>query len=325
MNMTTVMSDPISDLYLNGHTTRVWGYRVPRERPHDLVKDKMIMYARIASNHWSSTENNSNNSWNVNFSSGNANNNKYNGNVVRPVAALREDTKLGWIEAFTSCCLKKKSSIQCSLYRSFYEFDLLRLASEVESRTYYPTTSHCFVVTRPKLREIFAANFRDRVVQHWIINRVEPLLEERFESQGNVSFNCRKGYGTIKAVESLRDDIEKISEGYTKETWIGKFDMANFFMSIDTEILLSLLIPFIRKNYKGDDIETLIWVTEVTVRSRPQENCIRKGRISLWNVLEPRKSLFNNSPGVGMPIGNITSQLLANFYLSFFDEYMISF
>lgn len=43
------------------------------------------------SNSWSSTENNSNNAWNVNFNDGNVNNNKYNSNVVRPVAAYGEE------------------------------------------------------------------------------------------------------------------------------------------------------------------------------------------------------------------------------------------
>lgn len=322
---TEVRVDSRGHLVTFGHTTGPWGISALLERPRNLVST--TAYGLNHSNHWSSTENNSNNSWNVNFNNGNFNNNnKYNGNVVRPVSAkvLDEQTKLGWIDAYVSCCKKKKTSVQCSLYRAHYEEDLFRLAWEVENRVYIPSISHCFVVTRPKLREIFAANFRDRIVQHWIINRIEPLLEERFTSQGNVSYNCRKGFGTLSAVKSLRQDFEDISNRYTKKTYVGKFDMSSFFMSIDTEVLLSLLIPFIREKYSGPDLETLIWVTEVTVRSRPQDNCFRKGRIDLWDQLPANKSLFNNPPGVGMPIGNITSQLLANFYLSFFDEYMVN-
>ena len=315
---------PLGSSSLDGCATGPWGIRAFLERPRTLVRSTEHILLR--SNHWSSTENNSNNSWNVNFNNGNFNNNnKYNSNVVRPVSAseLDEETKLGWLLAYIDCCTKKKSSIQCSLYRSVCFEDLFELACEVMNRTYVPSTSQCFVVTRPKLREIFAANFRDRIVQHWIINRIEPLLEQRFVSQGNVSFNCRKGFGTLSAVNALKKDFEEVSAGYTKETYVGKFDMSSFFMSIDTEVLLSLLIPFIRKYYKGSDIEDLIWVTEVTIRSCPQDNCERRGRKWLWNELSPNKSLFNNPKGIGMPIGNITSQLLANFYLSFFDEYMI--
>lgn len=303
--------------------------RTTRSRSLSLIKPLIgpvkskIVYANNSSNHWSSSEYNSNNSWNVNFSDGNINNNnKNNSNVVRPCVATNNLDLKGWVDAFICCCKRKKSSIQCAVYRTRYERDLVRLAREVKSRTYLPSTSTCFVVTRPKLREIFAANFRDRIVQHWITGRIEPLLEERFISQGDVSFNCRKGYGTLAAVKKLDLQMREVSNNYTTEAYIGKFDMKSFFMSIDKEILLELLIPFIRENYKGSDIEDLIWLVEITVRHEPQKNCIKKGRLELWNELPKDKSLFYSPSGIGMPIGNITSQLLANFYLSFLDEVM---
>lgn len=249
------------------------------------VKRK-IVYAEIGSNHWSSTENDSNNSWNVNFGDGNINNNnKNNQNVVRPVVALREDEMASWVKAFMDCCKRKKSTIQCSIYRTNYERDLVRLAKEVKGRTYTPSVSTCFVVSRPKYREIFAANFRDRVVQHWIVQRIEPLLEERFREQGDVSFNCRKGYGTLAAVKKLSKHVEEVSENYTKKAWIGKFDMKSFFMSIDKEILLSLITTYVKKNYHASDIDDLLWLLEVTIRHCPQKFCIKRGRLYLWDEL----------------------------------------
>lgn len=314
-----------SSLFLNGRITNNRSLIKPLLKPIGLVKNKKV-YADPSSSHWSSSENNSNNSWNVNFGDGNFNNNnKYNGNVVRPCVALGNEEVTGWLLAYEDCCRRKKSTIQCSIYRSGYEKDLLRLIREIKTRTYIPSTSTCFVVSRPKYREIFAANFRDRIVQHWIILRLEPFLEKRFISQGNVSFNCRKGYGTLAAVKQLEENIIEVSENYTSDAYIGKFDMQSFFMSIDKELLLHFLIPFIKENYKGDDIEDLIWLTEITVRHEPQQNCIKRGRLDLWNELPPHKSLFNSLPGIGMPIGNITSQLLANFYLSFLDLFMVNF
>lgn len=337
MEVSKVASERLSDngitvpshnsLFLNGRITnhRFSGRLIePLLKPIGLVKSKKV-YADPSSNHWSSSENNSNNSWNVNFGDGNFNNNnKYNGNVVRPIVALGNEEVIGWLEAYEDCCKRKKSTIQCSIYRSGYESDLLQLIREIKTRTYIPRTSTCFVVSRPKYREIFAANFRDRIVQHWIILRLEPLLEERFKRQGDVSFNCRKGYGTLAAVRQLEKNIKTISNNYTSDAYIGKFDMQSFFMSIDKELLLKYLIPFIKEFYKGNDIEDLIWLTEVTVRHEPQLNCIKRGRLDLWNELPPHKSLFNSPHGIGMPIGNITSQLLANFYLSFLDGYMVN-
>lgn len=89
------------------------------------------------------------------------------------------------------------------MYRLIWHEDLLDLAREVYERTYRPTTSTCFIVTRPKLREVFAANFRDRIVQHWLCLRLEPLFEARFVEHGNVSFNCRKGFGTFACIDQL--------------------------------------------------------------------------------------------------------------------------
>lgn len=178
------------------------------------------------------------------------------------------------------------------------------------------------MVTHPKLREIFAAHFRDRIVQHWIILRLEPLFEKRFISQGNVSFNCRKNFGTQKAVAALEKDIVEVSDNYKLDVHIGRFDLKSFFMSINLEVLWKLLKAFIIKEYKGDDIDILLYLTKITIFHRPQNNCYRKGRLELWDDLPSHKSLFNLPEFVGMAIGNLTSQQFANFYMSFFDEFM---
>lgn len=271
----------------------------------------------------SSTENSQNNAWNVNFSDGNTNNNnKYNSNAVRAVAALGEDIKEGWVAAFHDCCRNKKSSHNCNEYRAAdWELDLWLLVYEIYFlHNYTPKTSVCFIVTRPTLREIFAANFRDRIVQHWICMRLEPLFDKHFKSQGDVSHNCRKRYGTRSAVDALERDIKELSQNYTREAWVAKIDIQSFFMSIDTRILWQNLERFIKEEYKGDDIDILLYLTEVTVKHRPQNDCVRQSPGELWEMLAPHKSLFNRPEGIGIAIGNITSQQEANFYMSFYVE-----
>lgn len=285
------------------------------------VLAKEILTHAVSANYWSSTENSENNAWNVNFSNGNTwNNNKYNGNAVRAVAALGIEVKLGWVEAYHDCCNNKKSSYECNEYRAHYELDLWLLIYEVYSQTYKPGPSTCFVVTRPKLREVFAAAFRDRIVHHWICIRLNPLFEARFNAQGNVSHNCRKGFGTSSAVSAFSRDVCVVTQNYTREAHIGRFDVKAFFMSISPQILWELLRPFILENYKGEDINTLLYLTEVVIMNRPQDNCIRKSPEELFKALPPGKSLFNSDTGV--PIGNLPSQLFANFLMSFLDEAM---
>ena len=301
----------VSSFLLNGCATS----GSPLGNP--LVKNKVV---RIML----SSEYSEFNSWNLNPVSGQFNNNnKYNANQVRAAVALSEERKRGWIEAYNQCISNKMTSEQCVCYR-ICDTDLLILMEECEARQYEPSTSICFIVTFPKLREIFAAAFRDRIVQHWICIRIEPLFEARFIAQGDVSWNCRKNRGTQKAVMALRRDILEVSENYSREAWVGRFDIQSFFMSIDIRILEQYAVAFVRKHYKGDDLELLVYLLTVTIRHRPQTNCIKRGNEELWAKLPKHKSLFFAESFRGMPIGNITSQLLANFYMSFFDEYMVS-
>lgn len=282
-----------------------------------LVKNKIV---RIL---LSSAESSAGSAWYINPQTGqvNYNNGKYNGYVVRPVVALDRGKINGWMEAYADCLSNKMTSPQCALYR-MNDTDLIELMRECEERRYIPSTSICFCVTTPKIREIFAADFRDRIVQHWICQRLEPIFEKRFKEQGNVSWNCRKGCGTQKAVLALQRDIIGVSEGYTREAWVGRFDIVSFFMSIDIRILERLAVTFVQEHYFGDDKDLLIYLLTVTIRHRPQYNCEKRGDLSLWNKIQKGKSLFEVEQFRGMPIGNITSQLLANFYLSFFDDFM---
>lgn len=304
--------DALNFLLSNGRSTEIEGM--------DTSPEVLVRTAVCASP--SSTENSQNNAWNVNFSDGNTNNNnKYNSNAVRAVAALGEEIKEGWVAAFHDCCRNKKSSYNCNAYRAAdWELDLWLLVYEVYTRTYQPKTSNCFIVTRPTLREIFAANFRDRIVQHWICLRLEPLFERRFKSQGDVSHNCRKGYGTRSAIEALERDIKEVSQDYQREAWIAKIDIQSFFMSIDTTRLWNFLRDFIKEQYKGDDIDTLLYLIEITVKHRPQNDCEKQSPNELWELLAAHKSLFNRPEGIGVAIGNITSQLEANFYMSYYVE-----
>jgi RNA-directed DNA polymerase len=177
----------------------------------------------------------------------------------------------GWVDAFIDCIRGKRGSHDCENYLiGNFELDLWMLIYEVETKSYTPGKSKCFVVTRPRPREIFAAFFRDRIVQHWAANKLEPMFEERFMRLGDVSFNCRKGHGTWDAIERLQ---------YTpcSGDWIGKYDLQNFFMSIDKRLLLRKVSAFVYLHYVGSDKEVLMWLLEVIIMHCPQENCEVRG------------------------------------------------
>jgi len=291
--------------------------------------------AVTSSNYWASQEYNSNNAWNVNFGSGavNNNNNKYNGNVVRAVVALDDQVKEEWLAAYEDCCRHKMSSDACIRYRREMENDIFYLAWQIQSGTYEIGPSDVFWLKVPKLREVFAAAFRDRIVQHWIIMRLNPPIEDRFVSMRNVSYNCRKGYGTLAAVERLRGEMLRVSDGYRRRAYVATMDISSFFPSIDKRITWSLLEPLIwreagriRTMFPGTDISVLAGVTRLVIMHRPQRNCIIKGDMTLLRRLiseNPKKSQLTNDGDVALPIGNITSQIIANYVLSFLDSVLL--
>ena len=87
------------------------------------------------------------------------------------------------------CCMKNKRNTCSALHFELNEAsEIISLFQELKSQTYRPTTSIAFVVTRPKIREVFAANFRDRVVHHLFVNRTLPLFERKFIAD---TYNCR--------------------------------------------------------------------------------------------------------------------------------------
>lgn len=223
------------------------------------------------------------------------------------------------LAAYFDCRRAKRKKDSTLNFELDYEQKCYDLVQDINNRVYSTGRSVAFIVTRPKLREVFAAEFRDRVVHHWLIQKLGDLFESSFIED---TYNCRKGKGTQYGVRRLYEKIKQTSEGYTKDCWVGKFDMSGFFMSIYKPLLWNMLETFIMDNYREPDIEDVLYVCKIIVLSCPQYNCLIKMPLYMWNGLDKKKSLFTNDPDYGLPIGNLTSQIFANFYLREFDWIM---
>lgn len=223
-------------------------------------------------------------------------------------------------QAYRDCKRRKTSTGGFLEYSKNYIMENYRLYEELNSMTYEVGKSRCFVVTRPKLREVFCAQFRDRVVHHLLANKFMAILESELTDS---AFACRKGKGTDYGINYIRDAIERVSHNYQCKTWVMKCDIEGFFMSIDRMMLYQRLEGVLRRGYHGTDIEWWLWLWGKVILNRPERNCIRVGDLSLWNDLPDNKSLFK-SGGKGLPIGNLPSQILANLLLSPFDKMMIA-
>ncbi|MFN3480894.1 MAG: reverse transcriptase domain-containing protein [Thermodesulfovibrionales bacterium] len=272
-----------------------------------------------SNNYWSSTTyaNNTDNAWIVNMWNGNVNaNNKTNNNYVWPVRAGEWLPSLFSFEnlylSYLKCRKNKRNTINALKFEIKAEDNLFKLSEELMRRTYQPSRSVCFIVERPKMREIIAADFRDRVVHHLLIERLEAIYEPLFIYD---SYACRKDKGLHRAIERVKEFIRKGSGNSRRKLYFIHLDIKNFFMSIDKNILYTLL----KKKVKD---ENLLWLARVIIFHNPVENCIIKGKGYLIKSLPPHKSLFHAPEDRGLPVGNLTSQFFANVYLNELDQFV---
>lgn len=223
-------------------------------------------------------------------------------------------------QAYFECRRNKRRTCNALKFEVNYEIECVRLWKEINNKEYKISRSICFIVTRPKKREIFAANFRDRIVHHIIMHRLEPLFEEEFIQD---NYNCRKNKGTLYGIKRLHEQVKICSDNYTKDCYIGKFDFQGFFMSICKSKLYEKLECFINNKYYNEDKDLLSYLVNMVVMNNPELNCIRRSPSYMWNGLPKNKSLFTSDKDHGMPIGNLTSQMFANFYMNQLDKEMV--
>lgn len=222
--------------------------------------------------------------------------------------------------AYYDCRKNKRQTENAIQFELNYDSNCISLYNDINNRTYKPSKSIAFIVTKPKRREIFAASFRDRIIHHLIDTKLRPLIENTLVDR---TCNNRVGKGTTACVNYLKQDLIDASENYTEDCWVSKMDMKGFFMSIRKDILTKLILDFVDENYFEDDKEDLKWLLEVTINDHPEKHCILKCNWSEWDPLDRDKSMFWVGDLFGIPIGNLLSQLLANFLLNGFDHYVM--
>ena len=245
------------------------------------------------------------------------NNNKNNSNVVRAVSEFYmnminvEDI----FEAYYACLKNKRGTESAVKFEMNYINNCISLFRDLSDRTYKPSASIAFIVTKPRKREIFAANFRDRVLHHLVDLKLRPLIEKELIDR---TFNNRIGKGTSGCVAQLKNDLEDC----TPTDWICKMDMKGFFMSLSKSLIISMVHKLIDDKYIGEDKDDLKWLVEVLISDCPEKHCNLRSPVEMWADLDKNKSLFTVDDDLGIPIGNLISQLFANFYLNEFDHFV---
>ena len=166
------------------------------------------------------------------------------------------------------------------------EEELYDLVADLEAGTYRQGEARRFVVYEPKKRDIYALPFRDRVAQHMINNKIEPIVERRFYYH---SYACRTDKGVHKAADYAQECIRNLSfEG--EQVYILKADIHKYFNSVDHEVLKQILGGI----FKDKDLLKL-----------------------LYYIIDSY-----GEDGRGLPVGNLLSQLFANLVLNELDNFV---
>jgi RNA-directed DNA polymerase len=220
---------------------------------------------------------------------------------------------------YRQCRSNKRNTANALAFEVNAEANLLALQQELRTHTYRPGRSICFITDGPKPREVFAADFRDRVVHHLLVSHQERVFEPRFIYD---SYACRRGKGTLAASDRLMTFLRQITANGRRQAWALKLDVTNFFPSVYKATLYEIIAGKIVQ-------PELLWLTRTLLFHDPTTNYRFQCRIrrvpgpeSPNYPVPPHKSLFGKQNERGLPIGNLTSQFWGNVYLNELDQFV---
>ncbi|MEK7669375.1 MAG: reverse transcriptase/maturase family protein [Patescibacteria group bacterium] len=183
---------------------------------------------------------------------------------------------------------KKNREDVCEFSKNLME-NILDLHNDLTNKSYKHGGYKAFNISDPKPRNIHKASVRDRLLHHALYRKLYPFFDKTFISE---SYSCRVDKGTHRAVNKFRSFAYKESKNHFKTLWVLKCDIRKFFASINQKMLLEILTEYI-----------------------PDQNVSRL-------LSEVIFSFYSTKVGVGLPLGNLTSQLLVNIYMNPFDQWM---
>ena len=182
---------------------------------------------------------------------------------------------------------RKKRDVQ--LFAHSLMDNILELHEDLKLGRYRHGSYSAFKISDPKPRDIHKATVRDRLMHHALYNILYPFFDRTWIAD---SYSCRDRKGTHRAMNRFRSFANKVSRNHTRTCWVLKCDVRKFFASIDQETLLKIVTRKIEDQRVVDVIREVVG------------------------------SFSSTELGKGLPLGNLTSQMLVNVYTNEFDQFM---
>ncbi len=201
------------------------------------------------------------------------------------------------------------------------EKEILCLYNDLVDWTYHTSSYTCFLIYDPVPREIFAPHIRDRIVHHFVYQQLNPILENLFLPN---SYACRKEKWTHYGIHQVKKMLRSVSDNYTQEARVAKYDISSYFMSIHKNTLCSLVLAIMKNNISSlaYPLERLRNIIETIIVDDPTTHYHRIGDKKRRKHFPQKKSLFMSKKWFWLPLGNLTSQVFANIYLHQLDVFV---
>lgn len=193
------------------------------------------------------------------------------------------------LEAWNEFIKNKRAKCDIQEFSIRLMDNIILLHNELLSKSYNYGGYKAFNICNPKPRNIHKASVRDRLLHHAIYRKLYPFFDRTFIAN---SYSCRINKGTRRAINQFKKFACKVSRNNTKTCWVLKCDIKKFFANINHNILIDILKEYI---YYQD----ILWLLEKVIRS-----------------------FSSVKYGIGLPLGNLTSQLFVNIYMNQFDQFM---
>lgn len=200
-------------------------------------------------------------------------------------AIIGLENLLGAWEEFV---LGKRHKMDVQAYARHLLDHIIELQGDLANFRYCHGGYKAFAINDPKPRNIHKASVRDRLLHHAIYRVLYPFFDRTFIAD---SFSCRINKGTFKAIDRFQTMGRQVSKNNTRTCWVLKCDIRKFFANIDHKVLQHILSMYIPD-------KEILWLLKKVIES------------------------FETKPSVGLPLGNLTSQLFANVYMNEFDQFV---
>lgn len=221
--------------------------------------------------------------------------------------------------------LNTKNKIKLERFENNYVSNMIYIKNTLENKSYIPGKYNIFLIKEPKLRLIMSQNVFDKIINHMVSKYF--LVDIYSNTLINENIATRENKGTHYGINLLKKYLNEIKKD---EFYILKFDISKYFYNLDHDILKNL----VRRKIKDKDVLKII---DDIIDSTDSEyvnkeiNRVKQKEINrvLNSNVENKNKIINNinkipiyKKGKGLPIGNMSSQILAVLYLNELDHFI---